>query len=790
MACQTPEEFIQYYSNKLMEKFNNRGIQINKVGVIGFFMNLLGWTRFDVENYYDSLFKETHIYTAQTYENIIFRGASYGYKPKFATPSTATGTIEFNFDNIPLNPNTVTYEITFSCLSLIKYYRDNVETSLVTPAIVCQTEEESIKFSSLSTYKFIKKNVSGNEIYTAIIQDENLNVQQIPSNDSTIIAPFVNFYQYETVEISFKIPIYKIGSFYTYEIKLDVDEYIYDIEVYIKDPHDSIYDKYSVQYTKYFSTPTDKHVFFRWTTFNRYAIDFGSGQYGRNVSGSDCYIVYKKTKGSRGNLSVESNTSKMYVPLCSLIQYDSNENVISITPFDLKKAAKITIVSAEGGEDILDIDTFRDEVIKFIQTRDNLVSRGDFYNVVGKYLNDFEILFKKTAVFENTFYLYRVLRDKYQIPVYTKTYTEVRSNFTTQYHPVFTINSIDFVSPFYYRYNSIMNWYDAVLLVDEQIIYFSQTDVENYDGVIPIMYLKLVYDSNNDQTIYYLKSYQDISSRTFKISISTLNIDNDLMTEVDTNTYSYTVNGISTDQLSVIVSEYESGTPNLYYKVMTGKFYQAYDISDLLRLQIYNDGTSDYVINIPLIEKDKFEADKQYYYDLLIGYLVNLNLTENRMITDNLQTRFFETQVVLQAYHNTLLKQSYDFDINLPLKLSITLKIDKKQITINKINLNDETNFILQDVSNFLLQNCSSNILLYGSRIVDIILNNERTQYIKDVDVLITDSSGNVLNQGLESKSLDQFLYDFSGTKLDIVKFTPVYWWFDINNLQIDTQME
>ena len=786
---QTPEEFIQYYSEKLMEKFNNRGIQINKTGVIGFFMNLLGWTRYDVQNYYDTLFKETFLYTAQTYENIIFRSAKYGYKPKFAIPSTATGTIEFNFDNIPENPLAVTYEVVFNPTTSISYYQNNVETSLRLPSILCESEQK-INFSSLCSYRFIKTVSGSNSNYKVIIQDENLNVEQIPSATSNVVAPLVNFRQYETTEVSFKIPFYKIGSFYTYEIELDNDEYIYDIEVYIKNPRTAKYDKFVVQHTKYFSGPVDKHVFLRWITFNKYAIDFGSGHYGLNVSNRDCYIVYKKTKGRAGNLDVQTDVSKIYTPSCSLIQYDINNNIISITPFDLKTSAKITITTAEGGEDILDVDTFREDVIKFIQTRDNLVSQTDFYNAVDKYLNDFEILFKKTAVFENTFYLYRVFRDKYQIPVYTKTHTELKSNFTQLYYPTFTLGGVEYVSPFYYKYNSIMHWYDAVLLIDEQIIYFCRVDNNNYNEIIPTLYLKIEYDSLNDETIYYLKSYQDISSRTFTITIPMLNVNNELMTQVDNNTYSFIISGVATDKLNVIVSEYDSTRTNLYYKVITDDFYQAYDVSDLVRLQIYNDGAYDYVINIPLIDKDKFESDRQYYYDLLLGYLVNLKLTENRMITDNIQTRFFETHAVRQLYHNTLLKQSYSFDIILPLKLKIDLKINKDSIVADNINLNDEIVEILQDVSSFLLQNCNSNILVYSSRIVDIILNEARKKYIKDVIVTITDSNNNVLDQGLESISLDDFLYNFNGTKLDIVKFTPIYWWFDINNIEINTHLE
>ena len=111
LEYKTPEEFIQYYSQKLEEKFENRGIQINKTGVIGFFMNLLGWTNFDVKQYYDMIEKESHIYTAQMYHNVIFHASIYGYYPKFARPSTLTGNISFDFDGIAENPLGVKYEV-------------------------------------------------------------------------------------------------------------------------------------------------------------------------------------------------------------------------------------------------------------------------------------------------------------------------------------------------------------------------------------------------------------------------------------------------------------------------------------------------------------------------------------------------------------------------------------------------------------------------------------------------------------------------------------------------------
>ena len=61
----TPEEFVDYYYEKLKTDLAVYNIKISKVGFIGFLFNMLGYTHFDVKTYYDSLFKEAFVATGQ-----------------------------------------------------------------------------------------------------------------------------------------------------------------------------------------------------------------------------------------------------------------------------------------------------------------------------------------------------------------------------------------------------------------------------------------------------------------------------------------------------------------------------------------------------------------------------------------------------------------------------------------------------------------------------------------------------------------------------------------------------
>jgi len=57
----TPEQYVNYYYDKLKSQLQSKNIQISKVGIIGFLLHTLGFTQFDIKNYFDSLFLEAFL---------------------------------------------------------------------------------------------------------------------------------------------------------------------------------------------------------------------------------------------------------------------------------------------------------------------------------------------------------------------------------------------------------------------------------------------------------------------------------------------------------------------------------------------------------------------------------------------------------------------------------------------------------------------------------------------------------------------------------------------------------
>ena len=100
-SLKTPEQFITYYHEQLKTDLDNYDIQLNKLGIIGYYLNILGWTQYDIKQYYNYLFNESFVATADQNENLYLHASIYNYVPTFAIPSTAEGTFSFDFAEIP-----------------------------------------------------------------------------------------------------------------------------------------------------------------------------------------------------------------------------------------------------------------------------------------------------------------------------------------------------------------------------------------------------------------------------------------------------------------------------------------------------------------------------------------------------------------------------------------------------------------------------------------------------------------------------------------------------------------
>ena len=622
----TVEEFINYYESELKKELGVYDIQINKIGFMGFLLNILGHTHYDIKNYYDFLFKESFIATANTSENIHLHASTYGYFPSFGVPAKINGSFEVNFKLLPAK-----------------------QTSVVKRELYINNHNQLFKFES-NGYEFatkaVYKMVFENEQYYTVVLTEEGKFVQYPASSFILTPPILDSAQYFQKELRFRAPLYEINTFHNYYFQIE-DGYICDVFVYITKKDAVEEEEYEVKYVKYFETPSSKTVFLRKLNQTDYILELGSGKKGIWLPDADIRIVLNITKGESGNFLNSLSAKQKSPEQVVLVDTDDTNTVVSTIYLDAKQLVTLNIENSEEGKDPLNDLELRDDVIKYIQTRDNMISENDFYNIVDKYVSDFKFLFKKVQVYDNVFYLCRSLRNKYQIVLYSTNYTLPLSSFTTTFQPTFNIDGVDLISPFLYKYNSIMNYYDGYIMQDDLFVYVSSTELKSDDYTmvsIPPLHFNLKFDSILNQTSIQVKSFQDISEYEFYLTIPILDISNELLTNIDENTSEliYTLDdGVIYDEFDIQLDGFHSGT--IIFTSIVESINQVYNITDLLNLTHYTWQGIDYIINVPVIEKEKFDSDKKYYIDKLNGFISIGNFTENRMISDSIQFRFLNT---------------------------------------------------------------------------------------------------------------------------------------------------
>jgi len=839
LSNSSPEDFINYYFNNLKSDLGVFNVEIAKVGLIGFLMNVLGNTHFDQKMYYDGLFKEAFIATAQNEETQNLHASIYGYLPGFANPATANGVIEFDFNTcISTKQSDVVKREVFLGYRVVDGVVSKISSSF---------DSVNYKFTIDAIYKFVEDRgnnpLNSPSYFTEVLTADGTKLI-IPSASASISVPLYSTTQYNFVEYFFQIPKYSLGSYQTYYFTINSGYYLSDVKVYITPPGGTE-EQYDIQYVKYLAGGNDKVVFLKKLSATNYMIEFGSGIRGVWASQYTARIVVEYCEGTAGNL-IDSTSTKIPV-IGETILHDYTYNSITgglvptATSPSLLNNIVVDFLNSSGGTNTLTGENLRKEIVNFIQTRNNLISEVDYYNlaVQNGFSRDFKFLFKKVNVFDNIFYLYRAFRDKNQdvsyttnhlIPVvntnlsptslaavsavdasgtlipgntyayrvdaydlwgrcipctqvslvlaafnnsvyltwdamdnavgyrvYGRTsvsqsmywnttdlfFTDVGSAGTTgtvpatstladtNYNPIFyldnaiscvpnatddlfactnnglsddnvvtfsgtgggvtvgvyyyIVNSTDdtfqislteggsiidlvntttngfyrpFISPFFYKGNNRMGYFDGYILDQSLLVQFSEfipsasvigTGLDN-----PAIYLNLNYNISTKQTTIKVKSYQNISTYSFKITIFgyTSISDVSMVWTVGTSSFDYVyINsstfGILENEMQIEVVAYQtiSGVTTERFRSRTSKFYQLTNISDQLRLFRYINGTDMYIINVPVIYYGTYIEDSDYYLDKLYQFMISNNFQKTRMITDIVQGRFLNTYI-------------------------------------------------------------------------------------------------------------------------------------------------
>jgi len=834
----TPEEFIKHYYNQLKLDLNSVDLQISKVGLIGYMLNLMGNLQYDIKQYYNYLFNEAFPVSAIDNANLIEHSTLFGFNYDLAVPATLNGSIKFNLDALLLpTVNIIKREIHLNSASFningMQYVMDSKYVIIMTKT---------------------------NSIMNWFIQVTNSNGEKtnFPVTYSNAYAAIIDFNQYKQFTEIFSVPLYKFNSFYPIKIKIPDVQDVCSINVRVQEVGNDYEQDFEIKNIKNFSESNDTHVFYRIYETEQgktLLIELGSGVHGKYIPRSTITIIVKTTYGEKGNIGIHNIKTEISNDV-TIFDYYSNIDMNEIR-LNSRDFIGLEIINGSGGRNILKQEKLRDSLIEYVQNRDNLISETDYRQIVGKIFEYYTVMFKKSTLHENIIYIYIDILDKYLNPIYTNTkvisYDEFTSNLNPSYiirneynvletyivNPIIIDDNRQLICPFIFKKVKNISSFSALLLKHNYSQYYTsiiENDIykllatsigstlyriSSYNKVLPLIYLEIKLEMENISdtesvchTIFSIKSTSDISNYIFKLTISNLGIYDEIMTFEEGSSIStyYIHTGLTSEVFTATVNVYDMisyTTENepfvlkdILVNILDLKFENVQyllNLEDILRLKtiIYKNEraeTEHLLMSVPLIDKEQYDDNKDYIVNTLYTRLKGLNINNVRLITDDPQIRFLNSNYISKDYLKVLcpLTPQYDFDLYLPLKVFINLTFIKSYILLNKLDIVIEVEKIKYEISKFLnSEKTGPDFYFYKSTIDDIIHN---FPSVKGADVFITDKTGyrdannNILGQYIPNGNLvissQDDLIDRM-TKDQILKYCPTLFWWDINNISI-----
>ena len=445
-----PKDFIDYYVNILKNDYKFNDLKINYHGFVGFIMNLFAWTNYDLKQYYDYLFKEGFLATAEENKNLYLHASKHGYFIGNAVAATVNGTFTLDMSDFPRK--------------LTNVYRR--EITLPSPMTVTIG---SYEFRTDSQYVFIEEGITGEEKYYCQITSDNDRQRLVSSASKIIKVPIYNLTQYETVSYTKVIPSYDYGDYYPYNIVISDEDQITDLTVNIKVVGGTS-EEYTISRVKSFDTSISKSVYLTQKSEKLYTIETGNGYHGVHVPGATMVVDVKYTKASTVNsLARQNGTASGEM---TVVGYNSSNDIVESSggsqPFTSTNFI-VDAYSVAGGTDIPTDSELKNDIVNWVQSRDNLINKTDFFNAFESYIKDFDVVFKKSQFIDNNFYLCRTLRDQYKNILYTTNYTykcldyqsDVIKNLTATILDTYT-GSILTIGRCYYKIVAVDKFYRAI----------------------------------------------------------------------------------------------------------------------------------------------------------------------------------------------------------------------------------------------------------------------------------------------------------------------------------------
>ena len=633
----TPDDYITHYGDKLKTNLAVKNLNINKLGFIGYIINILSNTQYDTKQYFDSLFLESFPTTATDRQNLHLWSDIHKYSIELASPAEIVGGFQFQLTTLPQADFTIITkrEITFNNLIL---------------------KIGELPFILKSSYSIV---TNDGVTYTCQITDNISNIRLLSFNQGNPKVSVINLFQQQENSFSFSVPIYPFGTHYRYTTPIERDK-VSSIVAYV----DGV--EYSVITSKQTTGSSDETIFITYAN-DELIIETGSGINGKYIPQTEVDINIILTEGSSGNIAAQTavpSTGDVFIK-------DTNISGITNYSISAKLFIKVDILLGKDGKNTSTETEIQQSLTRHIQSRNNLISELDFNNILAND-NSF-LLFKKVNIVDNSIYIYNLILDKYSTPIpttcispYSDTiipivYVTELATITYLDNPQFTINDDTFISPFIYKYDSILDAYVGYILYTDIVTSFNEIKLVEGSDIVAFP-ANIKFELQSGGTLITFSSFTNLykCNYIFKITIGT-EIVSENMSFIDSTalTYLYT-NKFFFEPISLRIDVFDNTLTKIieYY---LNDFQLMVNLSDYLSIKRFVYNSNEVLLSFPVIQKSVFDLDPNYYRSQIYNFLITQEVTSgNRMISDDLQGRFLNSAVAKSNILKYLTTQEYE----------------------------------------------------------------------------------------------------------------------------------
>jgi hypothetical protein len=134
-----------------------------------------------------------------------------------------------------------------------------------------------------------------------------------------------------------------------------------------------------------------------------------------------------------------------------------------------------------------------------------------------------------------------------------------------------------------------------------------------------------------------------------------------------------------------------------------------------------------------------------------------------------------------------IIKPGIDIGLKLPFTLNVNLSVDKQTILTNNISLTTELEDVKLELATFLFENKTKIYQkFYSSEIIEIL---HHRDWVKSAKVILTDVDGKTI----EDSNIEILPYTTIESNMDkeeLLDYTPILYYFDINNINIEYRVQ